>query len=61
MTTKTRYKKSIASRQQVLDAAMMTIASKGFAQIGGHQRKHIENVSNNHLTSFWENESLSTS
>lgn len=42
-------------------AAYDLLASRGFVQIGGHQRKHIESVSNNHLTSFWENESLSAS
>jgi hypothetical protein len=33
------------------------LSERGFTLIGGHQRKHIESVSNIHLTSFWEKES----
>ncbi len=41
-------------------AAYDLLASRGFTQIGGHQRKHIFEVSNIHLTSFWENDRLSS-
>jgi len=30
---------------------------RGFVRIGGHNRRHIEEITGTHLTSFWENES----